>query len=63
MLAYVLGSAKPAGATAPVPCILKLEKTPYAPGEVEALTSSTAWSRIDTASLGKMLYGRKADES
>ncbi|BGP56018.1 hypothetical protein JCM8202_005162 [Rhodotorula sphaerocarpa] len=48
VLAYVLGSAKPAGATAPVPCILKLEKTPYAPGEVEALTSSTAWSRIDT---------------
>lgn len=45
---YILGTAQPEQAPAKVPCILKLEKTPYAPGEAEALTSPDAWSKIET---------------
>ncbi|POY75607.1 hypothetical protein BMF94_1229 [Rhodotorula taiwanensis] len=48
LLVYILGTAEPESATVPVPCILKLEKTPYEPAEVQALTSSDAWSKIET---------------
>ncbi|GAA5967111.1 hypothetical protein JCM8115_000926 [Rhodotorula mucilaginosa] len=45
---YILGTAQPEQAPVKVPCILKLEKTPYAPGEAQALTSPDAWSKIET---------------
>ncbi|GAA5873385.1 hypothetical protein JCM3774_000769 [Rhodotorula dairenensis] len=48
LLVYILGTAKPDGASSAVPCILKLEKTPYAPGEARALTSPEAWRKIET---------------
>ncbi|GAA5826532.1 hypothetical protein JCM11251_002413 [Rhodosporidiobolus azoricus] len=46
--AYLLGTAVPEGASEPAVCILKLEKTPFAPGEAETLASRDVWSKLDT---------------
>ncbi|GAA5911900.1 hypothetical protein JCM5296_006639 [Sporobolomyces johnsonii] len=47
LVVYLLGTAIPEGSGERVPAILKVEKTPYAPGEVQALATTEAWSRLD----------------
>lgn len=43
---YLLGTAVPEGSQERAPAIIKIEKTPYEPGEAVALTSPDAWSRL-----------------
>ncbi|GAA5910478.1 uncharacterized protein JCM6883_003021 [Sporobolomyces salmoneus] len=46
LVVYLLGSAVPEGSQEKSPAIIKIEKTPYEPGEAVALTSPEAWSRL-----------------
>ncbi|BGP16946.1 hypothetical protein JCM10213_007391 [Rhodosporidiobolus nylandii] len=49
IVAYLLGTAVPEGSeTGRAPCILKVEKTPFAPGEVQQLATREAWSKAET---------------
>jgi m7GpppX diphosphatase len=48
LLVYLLGSAVPEGQAERAPCILKLEKTPYAPGEAPSLATPGVWSKLQT---------------
>ncbi|GAA5832611.1 hypothetical protein JCM3766R1_004264 [Sporobolomyces carnicolor] len=46
LVVYLLGTAVPEGSQERAPAIIKIEKTPYEPGEAVALTSPDAWSRL-----------------
>ncbi|BGP25295.1 scavenger mRNA-decapping enzyme DcpS [Rhodotorula toruloides] len=48
LLVYLLGSAVPEGQSERSSCILKLEKTPYAPDEAPSLATPGAWSKLET---------------
>ncbi|GAA5952853.1 hypothetical protein JCM3765_002986 [Sporobolomyces pararoseus] len=48
LVVYLLGSAVPEGSEQRAPAILKVEKTPYEPGEAVSLASAEAWSRLET---------------
>ncbi|GAA5896334.1 hypothetical protein JCM6882_000987 [Rhodosporidiobolus microsporus] len=46
--AYLLGSAVPEGGEERAPAILKIEKTPFAPGEAQLLAARDVWSNLNT---------------
>ncbi|GAA6048423.1 hypothetical protein JCM3770_003751 [Rhodotorula araucariae] len=48
IVAFLLGTAVPEGADKRVPCILKVEKTPFAPGEAPSLAVRDVWSKLQT---------------
>ncbi|GAA5934726.1 uncharacterized protein JCM15063_003052 [Sporobolomyces koalae] len=48
LVVFLLGSAVPEGGSIRAPAILKIEKTPYLPGEAVSLASTDAWSRLET---------------
>ncbi|BGP40792.1 hypothetical protein JCM10449v2_004757 [Rhodotorula kratochvilovae] len=48
IVAFLLGTAVPEGATERVPCIVKVEKTPFAPGEAPSLAAQEVWSKLQT---------------
>ncbi|ORY87410.1 HIT-like domain-containing protein [Leucosporidium creatinivorum] len=47
LVVYLLGTAIPASSSSRVPAIVKIEKTPYDPEEVVALTSPAAWEKLE----------------
>ncbi|GAA5871289.1 hypothetical protein JCM16303_000706 [Sporobolomyces ruberrimus] len=47
LVIFLLGTAVPEGSEERAPAILKIEKTPYEPGEALTLTSPEAWSRLE----------------
>ncbi|GAA6059489.1 hypothetical protein JCM10212_002232 [Sporobolomyces blumeae] len=48
LVVYLLGTATPPGSDQPQPAIVKVEKTPYLPGEAVSLAARQAWSRLET---------------
>ncbi|GAA5833787.1 hypothetical protein JCM5353_003316 [Sporobolomyces roseus] len=47
LVVYLLGTAVPENSQERAPAILKIEKTPYSPGEAVSLASVEAWSRLE----------------
>jgi len=48
IVAYLLGTAVPESSSERVPCILKVEKTPFAPGEASSLAARDVWQQLQT---------------
>ncbi|GAA5923894.1 hypothetical protein JCM3775_005541 [Rhodotorula graminis] len=48
IVAYLLGTAVPDSTQDRVPCILKVEKTPFAPGEASSLAARDVWQQLQT---------------
>ncbi|GAA5844423.1 hypothetical protein JCM9279_006296 [Rhodotorula babjevae] len=48
IVAYLLGTAVPESTQERVPCILKVEKTPFAPGEAPSLAARDVWQQLQT---------------